>query len=391
MLRTFVAALVMSVVFLIPARASDQGLTESRIRLGMVNAQTGAASGLGQGMRSGAMAVFADINAKGGIHGRQIELLVDDDAYEPDKAIDATLKMLEDKKVFALFGFVGTPTANAVLPIVKETNTPLIGVFSGAMALRQPVVPEVFNIRASYDDELDVLVTRFIEDRGAKRFAVFYQDDSFGLAGLHGTERALKRHDLQVVAKAAFQRGTNAVNGGLATLIDTDPDVVIMIGPYAPLAAFIASAKEQKLKASLATVSFVGTDNLVKLVGAAGNGVVISQVVPFPGDHSLPLVQQCEALLAKQAPVQDLGFVNFEGCITAKILAMALDKAGPALTRAAMVEALESMHDKDLGGIRVSFTPQNHQASTAVFLTMIFDGKIIAIKTIPRLTDLTAR
>jgi branched-chain amino acid transport system substrate-binding protein len=391
MLRTIAAALVMSVMYLVPARAADQGLTDSRIRLGMVNAQTGAASGLGQGMRSGAMAVFADINAKGGIHGRQIDLLVDDDTYEPDKAIDATLKMIEDAKVFALFGFVGTPTANAVLPIVKETKTPLIGVFSGAMALRQPVIPEVFNIRASYDDELDVLVTRFIEDRGAKRFAVFYQDDSFGLAGLHGTERALKRHGLEVVAKAAFQRGTNAVNGGLATLIGTDPDVVIMVGPYAPLSAFITSARDQKLKASLATVSFVGTDNLVRLVGAGGNGVVVSQVVPFPGDKGLPLVQQCDALLAKQLPRQDLGFVNFEGCITAKVLAMALEKAGPALTRAGMVEALESMHDQDLGGIRVSFTPQSHQASTAVFLTMIADGKITAIKTIPRLTDLTTR
>jgi ABC-type branched-subunit amino acid transport system substrate-binding protein len=391
MLRTIAAALVMSVVFPVSARAADQGMTETRIRLGMVNAQTGAASGLGQGMRSGAMAVFADINANGGIHGRQIDLLVGDDTYEPDKAIDATLKMIEDEKVFALFGFVGTPTANAVLPIVKETTTPLIGVFSGAMVLREPVIPEVFNIRASYDDELDVMVTRFIEDRGAKRFAVFYQDDSFGLAGLHGTETALEKHGLKVVGKAAFQRGTNAVNGGLAALIGTDPDVVIMVGPYAPLSAFIASAREQKLKASLATVSFVGTDNLVKLVGAAGNGVVISQVVPFPGDHSLPLVQQCEALLSKQVPKQSLGFVNFEGCITAKVLAMALEKAGPALTRAGMVQALESMHDQDLGGIRVSFTPQNHQASTAVFLTMIANGRITAIKTIPRLTELNAR
>jgi ABC-type branched-subunit amino acid transport system substrate-binding protein len=391
MLRTIAAALAMSVMFLAPALAADQGLTDSRIRLGMVNAQTGAASGLGQGMRSGAMAVFADINARGGIHGRQIDLLVDDDTYEPDKAIDATLKMVDDEKVFALFGFVGTPTANAVLPIVKETKTPLIGVFSGAMVLRQPVIPEVFNIRASYDDELDVLVTRFIEDRGARRFAVFYQDDSFGLAGLNGTERALKRHGLLVVAKAAFQRGTNAVNGGLATLIDADPDVVIMVGPYAPLSAFIASAKAQKLKASLATVSFVGTDNLVKLIGAGGNGVVVSQVVPFPGDHSLLLVQQCGALLGKQVPKQDLGFVNFEGCITAKVLAMALEKAGPALTRAGMVEALESMRDQDMGGLRVSFTPQSHQASTAVFLTMIANGKITAITTIPRLTSLTAR
>lgn len=388
---TIVAALVMSMVSLVPAQAADQGLTESRIRLGMVNAQTGAASGLGQGMRSGATAVFANVNANGGIHGRQIDLLVDDDSYEPEKAIDATLKMIDGEKVFALFGFVGTPTANAILPIVKETRTPLIGVLSGAMVLRQPVIAEVFNIRASYDDELDVLVTRFVKDRGAKRFAVFYQDDSFGLAGLHGTERALKRQGLQLVAKAAFPRGTNVVNGGLDTIMGNDPDVVIMVGPYGPLSAFVASARQQKLKASLATVSFVGTDNLVKLVGTGGNGIVISQVVPFPGDHSLPLARQCEALLAKQVPRQDLGFVNFEGCITAKVLVMALEKAGPALTRGAMFDALESMRDTDLGGIRVSFSSQNHQASTAVFLTMIVNGKITAITTIPKLTNLTAR
>jgi branched-chain amino acid transport system substrate-binding protein len=391
MLRQMAVALAISMAVMGASRAAEPGLTPTQIRLGMVNAQSGAASGLGQGMRSGAMAVFTDINASGGIHGRQIDLLVDDDAYEPNKAIDATLKMIGDEKVFALFGYVGTPTANAVLPIVTETKTPLIGVFSGAMTLRQPVIPEVFNIRASYDDELNVLVTRFIEDRGAKRFAVFYQDDSFGLAGLSGTERALKQHGMQIVAKAAFQRGTNAVNGALAALIESNPDVVIMIGPYAPLSAFIASARKEQMKASLATVSFVGTDNLVKLIGATGNDVVVSQVVPFPGDRGLTLVQQCETLLAKQTPKQDLGFVNFEGCITAKVLVMALEKAGPALTRAGLTEALESMREEDIGGLRVSLSPQSHQASTAVFLTMISGGKIIPIKTIPKRAEIAAR
>jgi branched-chain amino acid transport system substrate-binding protein len=244
MARQFFILFVISTMFVGRLYAADPGVTDTEIRLGMVNAQSGAASGLGQGMRAGALAVFDEVNAQGGIYGRQIKLLVDDDAYDPNKAIDATLRMIDEQKVFALFGYVGTPTANAVLPIVKDTKTPLIGLFTGAMTLRKPVIPEVINIRASYDDELEVLVERFITDKGARRFAVFYQDDSFGLAVLAGTERALKRRGMEVIAKAAFQRGTTAVMGGLGALIESSPDVVIMVGTYAPVAAFLLQQKQ---------------------------------------------------------------------------------------------------------------------------------------------------
>lgn len=383
MARQFFILFVISTMFVGRLYAADPGVTDTEIRLGMVNAQSGAASGLGQGMRAGALAVFDEVNAQGGIYGRQIKLLVNDDAYDPNKAIDATLRMIDEQKVFALFGYVGTPTANAVLPIVKDTKTPLIGLFTGAMTLRKPVIPEVINIRASYDDELEVLVERFITDKGARRFAVFYQDDSFGLAVLAGTERALKRRGMEVIAKAAFQRGTTAVMGGLGALIESSPDVVIMVGTYAPVAAFIKSAKAEGLKANLATVSFVGTDNLVQLVGVDGDGVVISQVVPFPEDHNLPLAKECAELLAKQVPGEKLGFVNFEGCITAKVMAIALQKTGPALTRVDLIKTFESIRGLDIGGMQVNFGPENHQASDAVFLTRISQGKITSIKTIP--------
>jgi branched-chain amino acid transport system substrate-binding protein len=384
MIRQFLIFFVTGLMSVGRLYAADPGVTDTEIRLGMVNAQSGEASALGQGMRAGALAVFKEANANGGIYGRQINLLVDDDAYDPNKAIDATLKMIEEQNVFALFGYAGTPTANAVLPIVKETGTPLIGPFTGAMTLRKPVIPEVVNIRASYDDELEVLVERFIKDKGAKRFAVFYQDDSFGLAVLAGTERALKRRRMDVIAKAAFQRGTTAVKAGLGALIESNPDVVIMVGTYASLSVFIKSAKAEGLKASLATVSFAGTDNLVQLVGADGDGVVISQVVPLPDDRSLPLTRECAALLAKHVPGEKLGFVNFEGCITAKMMVIALEKAGPALTRAGLITAFESIRALDIGGMQIDFSPEDHQGSDAVFLTQISQGKIASIKTIPR-------
>lgn len=376
-----VAACTLIAAYAGSAAAAEPGLSADEIHLGMVNAQTGGAAGLGLGMREGAESVFAAINAKGGVHGRKLKLSVDDDAYDPNRAIDGTLKMIEEQQVFALFGYVGTPTANAVLPIVKETHVPLIGLFTGAMTLRQPVTPEIINVRASYDDETDKLVDYFIKEKHAKTFAMFYQDDGFGQAVLSGTLKALKKHNLDIVAKGTFERGTTAVKSGLAAILPAQPDVVMMAGPYTPLAAFIKEARTQGLKSELATVSFVGTDNLVNEVGSAGNGVVISQVVPFPGDLSIPIVKDCAALLGQYAPGKTLGYVNLEGCISAKTLIAGLDKAGTELTRTGLIGAFEQLHGMDLGGFTLSFSASNHQASDVVFLSRIADGHITALDT----------
>lgn len=359
------------------ATANTDGLSAGAVRIGMVNVQTGPASGLGKGMRSGAEAVFKQVNAKGGVHGRKIELLVGDDGYEPDKAVDETLKMIEQHKVFSLFGYVGTPTGNAVLPIVKEMDVPLVGLFTGAMSLRQPVTRQVFNVRASYDDEAETLVAHFLA-KGAKTVAVFYQDDGFGQAVLSGTDKALKKRSMNIVAKSTFQRNTLAVKAGLAAMLDAKPDAVVMVGPYAPLAAFIKEARAAGLKSQLATVSFVGTDNLVAEVGAAGDGVLISQVVPFPEDNDLPIQRECREALAAQS--EKLGFVNFEGCITAKVMVAALERAGQAPDRAALVKTMTAMSGVDLGGIKLNFSEGNHQALTDVFLTQIQGGRIAKVR-----------
>jgi branched-chain amino acid transport system substrate-binding protein len=360
------------------AHANTDGVSAGALRIGMVNVQTGPASGLGKGMRSGAEAVFSQVNAKGGVHGRKIELLVGDDGYEPDRAVDETLKMIEQQKVFSLFGYVGTPTGNAVLPIVKEMDVPLVGLFTGAMSLRQPVTKQVFNVRASYDDEAETLVAHFLS-KGAKTVAVFFQDDGFGQAVLSGTDKALKKRSMTILARSSFQRNTVAVKAGLAALIEAKPDAVIMVGPYTPLAAFIKEARAAGLKSQLATVSFVGTDNLVAEVGKDGEGVVISQVVPFPEDNDLPIQRECREALAAQGG-QKLGFVNFEGCITAKVMVAALERAGASPDRAALIKSMQGMTGVDLGGMKISFGDGNHQALSDVFLTQIRDGKIAKIR-----------
>ena len=371
-------AVALTLISLPYAAQATEGISVSEIKLGMVNAQTGPASGLGKGMRSGAEAMFKAVNAKGGVNGRMINLVVGDDGYEPNKSVDETLKMIEQEKVFSLFGYVGTPTTNAALPIIKEMEIPLLGAFTGAMSLRQPVNKQVFNVRASYDDEAEALVAHFIA-KGAKTVAVFHQDDSFGAAVLSGTEKALKKRNMSVQTKGVFQRNTLAVKTGLATMLDAKPDAVVMVGPYAPLATFIKEARAAGLRSQLATVSFVGTDNLVAEIGKEGDGVVISQVVPFPEDNDLPLQRECrEALAAHNG--EKLGFVNFEGCITAKVALTALERAGKEPTRAELIKALRGLNGVDLGGMKLAYTEDNHQAFKEVFLTQIQGGKITKIR-----------
>ncbi|WP_321784841.1 ABC transporter substrate-binding protein [Burkholderia pyrrocinia] len=358
--------------------AAEPGVTDGAIRLGMVNAQTGAAGGLGHGLRIGAQAVFDDANARGGVHGRKIDLVVADDRYEPDQTIDGTLEMIEQRQVFALFGYVGTPTTTAVLPIIRDAGIPLVGAFTGAMALRKPVIPEVFNIRASYEDETRALVDHFIAHDGAKRFAVFYQDDGFGLAVLAGTRLALQRHGLDVVATGTFRRGTTAVDSGLAAVLEGRPDVVIMVGPYTPIAAFMRAARHEGLKARLATVSFVGTDDLLRLVGNEGDGTLISQVVPLP-QNDRDVIRDCTRLIEQRFPGERAGVVNVEGCIDAKVMLIGLERAGPSPTRAALKQALESIRHLDLGGLVADLGADNHQALNAVFLSEIAHGRITPV------------
>lgn len=371
----FVAAVLASLTLVIPAAWAEDGVTAGEVVIGQCAALEGPAAGLGTGMNVGMKACLDEVNAKGGINGRKIKFISSNDGYEPDKTVDCTLNMIENEKVFALAGYVGTPTAKAALPIVQEMKVPLVGLFTGAGLLRNPVSRYIINIRASYDDETEALVERIVSDLGIKDIAVFYQDDSFGLAGLSGTEKALKKRGLKLAGTGTFARNTEAVKGGLASIIAAKPGAVVMVGPYKPIAAFVKEAKAAGFKPVLATISFVGTENLIKESGDAANGIIISQVVPSPDDTSVPVVRDFQAALKKSFPNETPSYVRLEGYVTAKALTTALEKAGAALTREGLIDTIESMSNVDIGGISVSFSKDNHQGLNKVYMTQVGGGK----------------
>ncbi len=353
------------------ASGGESGVSDDAILIGQCAALQGPAAGLGTGMNLGLKACFAAINANGGIHGRKLTLVAVDDGYDPDRCVDGTLKLLDEDKVFALAGYVGTPTGKAALGVINERKVPLIGLFSGAMLFRQPVNRFVFNLRASYNDETEVLVEHLTKDLGVSKIAVFYQNDSFGQAGLSGVEKALAKRSLALGGKGTFERNTVAVKSGLASIVAAAPDAVVMVGPYKPIAAFVSEARAAGLNVPLATISFVGTENLIGELGDAANGLIISQVVPSPDDQGIPLVRSYLDALKAVAGDAAPSYVSLEGYVTGRLLALGLDRLGAGVTREALISALESPPPSDLGGMRVAMAADNHQASDKVYLTQV--------------------
>lgn len=349
------------------------------IKIGMVNDQTGANKGSGRGMKVGVHAYFKAVNEKGGVNGRKLDLIALDDQMVTEKTVDGLLKLVDEQKVFAVVGSVGSSNCVASLPIVKEYKLPFINPRTGASELRTPVLREVIHIRASYQQEVDKIVDQLVKD-GAKRFAVFYQNDTLGTDILASTENAVKRHGLSVVSKGSFERRTTAVTAGLASIMAGKPDAIIVGAVYAPGAEFIKLARQEGVQAHLAACSFAGGSNLVKAVGPAAEGLIMSQVVPELGDLTLPITKECKEAIEKNPEEVGFNTVSMEGCMAAKSIVMALEKAGSPPTQASFLNAYESMKDADMGGIKLTFTPGDHQGQDNVYLQIVQGNKLGPLK-----------
>ena len=265
-------------------------LSDDRILFGQSAAFSGPAQELGKNMRLGIQAAFAEANKRGGIHGRKLELLSLDDAYEPEAAIVNTRQLIENSGVFALIGAVGTPTSRSAAPVAAANGVPYIAPFTGAAFLRDPTWRNVINLRASYDQETEAMVARLTADLGIERIAVLYQDDSFGRAGYRGALHALERRGMAPAAIGVYPRNTTAIKTALLDLWTADPGAVILVGAYQPVATLIAWARHMGWDPVFITISFVGSNALARELGPAGTGVFVTQVVPFPTDDSFPVV-----------------------------------------------------------------------------------------------------
>ncbi|CAN7416059.1 ABC transporter substrate-binding protein [Pseudoduganella sp. LjRoot289] len=375
--KTLITALGLFVAALAPAAMAENGVTATEIKIGMANALTGPTSGLGLGVKSGSEAYFKKVNAAGGVNGRKITLVSEDDGYDPPRTAAATEKLIKKDNVFALFGYVGTPTSKAALSMAVDNNVPFFAPFTGAEFLRAPVNKQIFNIRSSYFNEIEMQVERLVSDAGVTKFGLFYQEDTYGKVGKEGLQLALQKRKTSIAAEGHYMRNTEDVDAGLAALLAVKPEAVLMVGTYKACAALVQKAHAAGYKPKFFNLSFVGTANFIKAAGEAAEGVYITQVVPSPFDDSIPIVKQYQADM-KAAGVHEFDYTSFEGYIDAAALVEGLKKAGPELTRAGFLAALEKMN-VNLGGLDIAFGPQDHQGLNKVYLTKVHKGKPVSV------------
>jgi len=358
------------------AQAAEVGVSGDKIVVGQSVALSGPAAQLGIQMRNGIKAYFDEVNAKGGVNGRKIELITLDDGYEPARTVPNTKELIEKRRVFALIGYVGTPTSVPAIPVFTEAKVPFIGPFTGAEALRQPFNRYIFHVRASYYDETDKIVEQVLST-GGKNIAVFYQDDAYGQAGLKGTQIAMEKRGQKIAALGTVERNTVKVEEAVKKINAAQPDAVVMISAYTSCAEFIKQMKKAGSTAQFYNVSFVGSVSLANALGGDGPGVGISQVVPFPWGTSVPVVKEYQSLSAKSGN-KDYNFGAMEGFLVAKTFVEGLRRTGKDLTREKFIDSMEKMQDVDLGGFFVGFSPKNHAGSKFVDLTIIGrDGKFM--------------
>ncbi|WP_051617160.1 ABC transporter substrate-binding protein [Desulfonatronovibrio hydrogenovorans] len=334
------------------------------IILGMSADFTGPNKGLGAEFYLGADCYFRMVNQNGGIHGRKIVIKAYDDGYDPEPAVNNTIRLIEDGDVFALFNYVGTPTTTRILPLLKHYHDRTIWLFT-PLTGAQPVLDNeyIFSLRASYSDEISKMVDELVK-RGFKKVAVLHQLDAYGRGGWQSISTSLKRHGLEIAGEATYERGSSfntSFNDQVSILKKASPDAIISVAAYEPAAAFIRDARNAGLEVPILNLSFVNAKRMHELLTSLESGssekytsnLINTQVVPFYGFEDFDPVQKFSSCMDTFKPglpegidttaytFKEPGAVGFEGFLNAWFLSEILEQMGPDIERKIIREVLD--------------------------------------------------
>ena len=373
-MRLKLTALAAAFAALAPLASQAEGPARPPIFFAQVAALEGPAADLGLGMKAGIEAAFSEANAKGGVHGHWLMLEGINDGYEPDLSIAGVNRVIETERYLALIGPVGTPTTKVTQPLASEAKLPFIGPFTGAGFLRDASHGNIFNVRATYDAETEAWMEYLVDELGLTKIAMVYQDDAFGYVGLAGVEKALEKRGMQLIASGTYQRNTTEVEEALSIIEPTRPEAVVMVGAYAPCAAFIRAARQAGLDVPFVNISFVGSKSLARDLGEYGEGVIVSQVVPFPLNSTIRAVADYQSAMVNSGLVDRIGFISLEGYLVGRLAIEALERTGPNPTRETYLRALNELRTVRLGDLDLVYGEGDNQGMDDVFLT-ILDGE----------------
>lgn len=359
--------------------AQTPGVTEKEILIGSCSALEGPSKFLGTQTVAGAKAYFDTINEQGGVHGRKLHLIASDDSYDPAKAEDC-FKHLQSQGVFAMGFFVGTPTAVKYVPLAESNKIPLVGLFTGAQTLYTPLRHWVINVRAGYADETKEQIDGLWKTLGYKKIGVIYPDDAFGTTVLDGVKNALSEHNTRPVAIGSYQRQTALADAAIQTVRAASPNAVVIVGPANTVAPIIKLAHAKGWSPLFVTVSFVGTDDLIRLAGQDAEGMVITQVVPPYYLTDLKTVALYRRTMNRYAPTETPNFVSLEGFVDAMIMVEGIKRAGKEPTREGLIRGIESLRDFDIElgpQLKLNYSARDHKGFEHVIPSVVRGGRAV--------------
>ncbi|SFH88850.1 amino acid/amide ABC transporter substrate-binding protein, HAAT family [Collimonas sp. OK307] len=354
---------------------AEDGVTESTILIGQTIGVTGTVAGPVKEMLEGANAYFNSVNANGGVNGRKIKLITLDDKFDPALAAANAAKLINTEHVFALFQSRGTPHTQAILPVMAANHVPLIAPSTGASIFHDPVNPLVFNVRAKYQTEIGKAVEYFVFS-GFKSIGLLHVDDTFGQDGLAGFNNAMRARSLSPAVIASFARDNPDYKKAAANVIKSKPAALIIVSSSKNTVEVIKEIRSQRSQMQIMTLSNNSSESFLKDLGPARAGIILGQITPPPDLVTTLLGQEFEATTKKSHAT--VSYAAMEGFVSAKVLVEGLRRAGTNLTRERFIHAMESIRHEDLGGVTVTYSPQNHTGSEFVEITMIGkDGRYI--------------
>jgi ABC-type branched-subunit amino acid transport system substrate-binding protein len=374
----FTVFVILIIVTITMSRWLPSSNEPTDIRLGASLPLSGINQNLGNEIVSGASMYFKYINDHDGISGKKINFIYYDDKYEPEITQSNIHKLIKEDDVFALFDFVGTPTVKSILPIILKSDIPFIAPYTGAKFLRNSQIPNIVNLRSSYEEEIDALVTHLNREKNVTRISIFYQNDEYGKEGYIATLKALKKRKLSLMSEGTYKRNTLFTKQAIYDIRSPIPEAIILVGAYKPTARFIQKAREdsQLKKAIYCPISFVNSDALMKELDYNSKNIIFSQTVPSYTQNN-DNAKEYRALIQRYSPDSLPTFASFESYLAAKAVIKALEACDGNINRKRFLYQLKHLKKNALGNLDINY--QDSQLLNKVYLLKYSNSKFETI------------
>jgi len=356
---------------------ATQGVSKDEIVIGSIQDLSGPIAGFGKQIRSGIVLRVEELNEQGGIHGRKLKVLFEDSGYDPKKAVLAAQKLVNQDKIFAMVGHIGTPTNNAAMPVQFEKNVINFYPVTAAREMYEPFHKLKFSGGSSYYDQMRVSLPRLVKEKGAKKACIIYQDDDFGLEVLRGAEAGMKVAGMELVEKTSYKRGATDFSSQVARMKSAGCDLVVLGTIIRETIGTIAEGRKTGFNPTFLGSSAVYTDLIHKLGGKAMDGLYGMHTVQHPYlDEASPQIRFW-ANKYKTRFNEDPTVFSVYGYTFVDNFIKAAQKAGPNLTTDSFVKAMETMTiPTDMfGAPEATFGPKKHWGSELSRLSQIQEGR----------------